>query len=358
MPSQTDSGTQTTTVNETDASTPPPQRQRIEQILSSYAPMSPVPRPHVFVGMPAYGGQLFCGCAQSLMDCLLQKDKHGVEITIRFLPGESLITRGRNSLVAEFLTNQDKFTHMFFIDADISFSPESFFRLVKCNHPISACIYPKKALKPEKVIAAVKKNPEIDPKKLVPTCLDYVVNVHSTSLSVPQDRFVPVSYVGTGFMCIRREAILRMVQVNPQTYVNDIESLNQFSPNFYLLFDCMVCPTSNRYLSEDYAFCQKALNSGIPIFADLLCPLTHTGTYSFNGWWLSSLKVTRSSEESVPDAEAVPEAPATPTTEVVASPTTEETEDEKSPPSKEQCLVVDPVPDDDETDDDDVNGTI
>lgn len=280
---------------------PPPQKERIEQILRTYEPMAPVERPHVFIGIPAYGGQLFCGCAQSLMDCLLRKEEHGVDITIRFLPGESLIPRGRNTIVAEFISRMDEYTHLFFIDADISFSCDSFFRLVKCNHPISASIYPKKSINCQRIIEKVRENPDIEASKLIPSSLDYVVNVHSSSCSVQSDRFVPVSYVGTGFMCIRREVIKRMIALYPQRYVNDIESVNMFKDHFYLLFDCMVCPSSNRYLSEDYAFCQKALNCGVPIFADLLCPLTHTGNYQFSGWWLTSLKLTRQQKPEASD---------------------------------------------------------
>ena len=42
----------------------------------------------------------------------------------------------------------------------------------------------------------------------------------------------------------------------------------------------------------DFAFNQKALDCGIPCFADLLCPLTHAGTYHFAGHWVRSLRVT------------------------------------------------------------------
>ena len=49
-------------------------------------------------------------------------------------------------------------------------------------------------------------------------------------------------------------------------------------------FDCVITDDEhNRYLSEDYMFCQYAQKIGIDIW---LCPwmrLTHTGTYTFGG---------------------------------------------------------------------------
>ena len=47
---------------------------------------------------------------------------------ILHLHSESLITRGRNKIVLKFLSEQ--FTHLFWIDSDIAFSPQSVFRLL------------------------------------------------------------------------------------------------------------------------------------------------------------------------------------------------------------------------------------
>ena len=43
--------------------------------------------------------------------------------------GESLITRARNNCVATFLENKE-WTHLFWIDSDIGFSAEAFYRLL------------------------------------------------------------------------------------------------------------------------------------------------------------------------------------------------------------------------------------
>ena len=40
---------------------------------------------------------------------------------------DSLVTRARNKLVTEFL-KQEQFTHLFFVDAEVVFTPEDFIR--------------------------------------------------------------------------------------------------------------------------------------------------------------------------------------------------------------------------------------
>ena len=279
---------------------------------------------HVFIGTPCYGGQLYCTCAQSIMDVMNAREKYGVEVTVRFLPGESLITRGRNTIVAEFLCHPE-YTHLFFVDADISFSADAFFRQVLSEHEVTGGVYPKKTIRPEKVISVVEKHGAgLNPKALIPTSLDYVVNASTSSIEVPKDRFVSVDYVGTGFMCIKRSAIEKLIEAYPERYRNDIDSVTMFEPNFYLLFDCLVDPKTRRYLSEDFAFCRKCLDIGIPIYADLLTPLCHTGTYPFQGYWLNSLSVSkRGAEQSdEPDSEPVSDEPVS-DAETVSEPVSE-----------------------------------
>ena len=62
---------------------------------------------------------------------------------------DSLITRARNKLVTEFL-KQDNYTHLFFIDADVTFEPQQFIRVLLYDKPITAAPYPIKNEDPDK----------------------------------------------------------------------------------------------------------------------------------------------------------------------------------------------------------------
>ena len=82
----------------------------------------------------------------SLVELFNQVDKiEGMKLTIKLLPGDSLVTRARNTLVALFLGNPE-YTHLLFIDTDITFTPDNVFRLLEMSKkkPIVAAPYPKK----------------------------------------------------------------------------------------------------------------------------------------------------------------------------------------------------------------------
>jgi len=86
------------------------------------------------------------GFALSLVELILKVSKmDNLKISIKLLPGDSLVTRARNTLVALFLGNPE-YTHLLFIDTDITFSPDNVFRLLEMSKqkPIVAAPYPKK----------------------------------------------------------------------------------------------------------------------------------------------------------------------------------------------------------------------
>ena len=71
----------------------------------------------------------------------------GLELSIKLLPGDSLITRARNTLVALFL-GSPQYTHLLFVDTDITFHMDNVLRLLERSEqtPIVAAPYPKKGL--------------------------------------------------------------------------------------------------------------------------------------------------------------------------------------------------------------------
>ena len=80
--------------------------------------------------------------------------------------------------------------------------------------------------------------------------------------------------------------------IYPEKYVNDVAGYdNEYTKgNFYGFFDTMIHPISKRYLSEDYAFCQKWIDIGGDMWLDLTCNLTHIGSFDFKGSVYTSIK--------------------------------------------------------------------
>ena len=261
----------------------------------------------IYIGTPCYGGQCFAGYVASLLQtqAYLKTLDPPMSLETCFLTNESLITRGRNTIVAKFL-NDPSFTHLLFIDADISWHPLTVEKLVKANVDIVGAIYPKKGYT-WKNLSKVLPNlietndgkvefKNIDDKMeafIKANLMNYTMN-YGTNRQV-KNNLLEVKHIGTGFMLIKREVLERMcAKFTECKYDDDINILSEDENKFlYSLFDCDISMGSDNklhYLSEDYLFCKRWIDMGGEIFAEVTSPLTHSGTHSFQGHYLASLR--------------------------------------------------------------------
>jgi hypothetical protein len=246
---------------------------------------------HIFIATPCYGGQIGEPYFRSMMRLAILCNKYDIKYTISTLANESLITRGRNTLVSFFMENKDA-THLFFIDADIEFQPEDLLRQVAYDKPIVVGAYPKKAINWQSIVHAARTIPDETPETIEGHSSNYVVNfdflTDEEGNRTPQvqivDNLVRLKDAGTGFMCIKKEVIQQMMDAHPDLkYVNDINVDNKFEPYMYALFDTMIDPESRRYLSEDYMFCRLWQQMGGEVYLDPRTALNHVGHYTFRG---------------------------------------------------------------------------
>ena len=130
---------------------------------------------HIFIATPCYGGQLGEPYFRSMMRLAILCNKYDIQFTVSTLANESLITRGRNTLVSFFMEHPEA-THLFFIDADIEFDPNDLLRMVAYDKPVTVGAYPKKAVNWDSIIDAVKRNPEETAQTVEGHSSNYVVN--------------------------------------------------------------------------------------------------------------------------------------------------------------------------------------
>ena len=242
--------------------------------------MSNLP-PYMMIATPCYGNMLVRGYLHSVMQLKELLQMNGIRVDVNTIGNESLITRARNYFISIFLA-EEKYTHIMFIDADITFNPASILRMVQSDKDVVGGCYPHKSINWDQI----KKLGDVE--NLEAKSHTYVVNILQLEGNKIQvtNGFIPVSYVGTGFMMIKRGVVEKMVEKFPETkYINDVRGYDRGnnSETFYALFDCFIDPISKRYLSEDFAFCQRWLNMSGEIWADITCDLVHTGSYEFKG---------------------------------------------------------------------------
>ncbi len=234
---------------------------------------------HLVVATPCYGGQLTGPFFFSLLALQAACAQKGTGVTILLCEDEALITRARQDLAARFLDIPGA-THLLFIDADIQFAPEQVFRLLQSGAEVCAAAYPLKRIDWGKVKALALEGRD----RLETAVLRYVVELENPP--VEKNGFGRARYAGTGFLMIRRQALLRMAERYPELHYGAVDRQDDplaGSPQRFALFDCMVDEKTHEYLSEDYSFCRRWTDMGGEIWVDLKSRLTHLGQVNFEG---------------------------------------------------------------------------
>jgi hypothetical protein len=266
----------------------------------------------LFVGVPCYGGKCDGMFTKSMCDLSVLCTQYQIQLNTFFLFNESLITRARNYIVDEFM--RSGFTHLMFIDSDIGFNAQDvvdMLALVDDDSPydvIGGC-YPKKCITWEKIKAAVDAGiADENPNQLENFVGDFVFNLimdeNNKNTSIPLSEPAEVAETGTGFMMIRKSTFEKFNAAYPELlYKPDHVRSEHFDGSRQIMayFDTIICPKSNRYLSEDYMFCQYVREMGGKVWVCPWMSLKHVGAYIFGGSLaaMASIGASATADESV-----------------------------------------------------------
>ena len=220
-------------------------------------------RDSVLFCTPCYGGQVTRGFWLSTIALEQHMMLAHLPHAWQTLENESLITRGRNVLSAHFLASE--FDKLFFIDADILFTPDDVGKILSLDADVGVGVYPMKA-RGAGYNAWIK-------GKLAKDIL-------------PFERPVEVDYAGTGFMCIRRSVFGRLKSAYPKLRRQE-GLMHDRKPgecwNFFGQMPIDVPGELSIEVSEDYAFCERFRRIGGKIVMDPSVRLKHIGTAVYDG---------------------------------------------------------------------------
>jgi len=234
----------------------------------------------LYVATPCYGGMVTQRYMQCTCALLIATAARGISVQLELLGRESLITRGRNALVAKFLDDPDG-THLMFIDADIGFEPDQVIRMLEFDHDVVAGMYPLKEITWDNAaIARVRQGESLDH-----ACMRFVGVACEGSDREVENGFVTGSYAGAGFLMMKRRVFEKLKASYPylQYKAAHTAMAPSLSTNQYAFFDCIIDEASGEYLSEDYAFCQRWRALGGKIWLDTHGVLAHVGPHEFVG---------------------------------------------------------------------------
>ncbi len=221
----------------------------------------------VFIPLICYNHTCNTEWMMSILKLLNSAKETGLNMSFYPIFFESLVSRARNAAVAHFLEDEEN-THLLFIDSDIIFEPEDVYRLIQADKDVIAGMYPKKYI----VWDRLKKNPDAER-------VDFPIG---GEIKVTDDDYVESNYLPTGFLMVKREAILKLIAEHPELkYRNDIDGYGFDNDNFYNLFNAGV--RNGIYESEDWGFCSLWKESGGQVLIHPDINLKHVGWHEYSG---------------------------------------------------------------------------
>ena len=228
--------------------------------------------PKIFIATPMYGGQCYGTYANSmitLVNVLARKNWLG---TWSFLYNESLIQRGRNTLVNQFLKTD--YTHLLFVDADMSFFANDIVSMIEQDVGVVSALCPKKYLDWNLIASAAIAG--VPPDQLMTATADwaYLPFQGIGVLDTTNRELLEIEAAGTGLILIKRE-VFEQIDVPYYTSTN--------GENIKMFFETELDRESglNNYLSEDYNFCRLYRKTGGKIYLAPWTKVKHTGTLTF-----------------------------------------------------------------------------
>lgn len=228
-----------------------------------------------------YGGKCMTNYLFGMMSLSSACIREKIAMNFHVITNESLIQKARNDCVTAFLASD--YTHLLFIDADIGFTANDVFSLLKTvitdrarHYDVLAGPYPKKTISLKKIIQAVKKGlVEEDHSELEKYLGDYTFLAppgQSFTLSEPTE----VLSVGTGFMLIPRNTFSLLQKRFPERVL-----IGQGNKKIPFFFDCTIDSDTGILLSEARFFCHSVREAGGKVRILPFLKLSHQGLRSF-----------------------------------------------------------------------------
>ena len=230
---------------------------RKEDMPSDWRPTPPAPKaaPSIYLG-PAYGRYIEPDHIQSMNRML----RHPVTYAPAW--NDALLCRARSKTATHFLLESTADVHVS-IDSDIVFAPESVMQIAQQAHDLGgivAGLYVTRA-----------KGGLCRPTSIFETDVPIEFSTDPTP--------VPIKWAATGFMATPRCVFERLAKDLPLCHRDEWWKFHPFYQPFWI--ESERDPEDWLYLSEDYAFCERARRAGFQVYLNPAVRLLHLGQHAF-----------------------------------------------------------------------------
>jgi len=190
--------------------------------------------------------------------------QHGIQVECYPHVGDSLVCRARNECAAIFLNRGDS-DYLFTLDDDVVIPHDTFKLLVDADKDMIGGMYLLKKDDPDEMWLSGRSVDEID--------------IMDLATKPTEEQIVPFKYLSTGCVLHKKQFVQEMWDHYSGTdieydFMNDANPTNDptkrvgfYQPYVY----------KREYLSEDWAFCQRALDKGYKLFGHAGVRCAHYG---------------------------------------------------------------------------------
>lgn len=218
----------------------------------------------LFVCMPSYEGKINVDTASSVMQEIYAAFQKGIQFQWQFRQQNMMSAMVRNWMVGRFL--ESGFSHLAFIDWDVSFPTGTLVRMMERDVDIVAASYPFRGDPMDFPMAWLGE----------PGASLFAVNPKTGERN--ENGLIEVSGAPTGCMVISRNVLLKMIEMRPD--------LDYYEPSLsgykaYSLFEWV--RRDKTIFTEDYAFCYLARECGFRVWVDPHFDMTHHGYKQYSG---------------------------------------------------------------------------
>lgn len=216
-------------------------------------------QPKIVIATPIFGGA-YGRYVASLAKTLHELGKRGIPHDYLVIDGDAYIHQARNTLALSFLSGDGDV--LFFIDQDMGWSPEGFFRVALADKPVVAAAYPMKNNWGQWTAKIVEKDGFLS----------------GTARGDGDGYLVEAETVPMGFTRITRDALMVMREKRPEC---DFPSPFSADRKFHRWFDT---PYGERgVIGEDVWFSTEWRRIGGQLWIEPNVTLAHIGQKAWEG---------------------------------------------------------------------------
>jgi len=245
----------------------------------------------IVIGMPSHRGVVTTATLVSLLN--LQQVLIKYNYNSHFINVDYAEVAHSRNMIANMIEKKKEYTHLLFIDDDMSFSPDVILALLGSDKPLSGAICPKRSINLEKFFEAAASGQSYEQARA--EAANFVTRFVSHSQIEVRDGWVPMAGIGMGITLIKRQVLDEMVRrkAAPDRWESDERPTGaaNVSPYRYGFFDEIYDEELKTMLSEDLSFCERwrLLCEG-EVWGNANFEIGHVGQMTFTGKYIDRIK--------------------------------------------------------------------